>query len=445
MTCPVMLASSRPCGRSLYGADTCIFHCTQTDKDCELFDKELLILLEQEDKLDCAGFIFPEKSQALAGHTFSMDASFRQAIFLGSGEFASTQFLGKADFTGAQFSRANFVETQFAAAVIFARSRFMGEARFTGARFQDSVTWQGAEFAGPVSFAQMRVTGRSDFSRSQFLSTAHFTGARFRAGVNFTGTQFHHKVIFTRARFADEVYFSETKFPSQQESQTETGVEMTEVSFERPEKVHFYLVDAGRISFLKTHLRRVDFTDVVWGRRKNGRAALWDELRPEAVKDYGEIARLYRQLRTNCEKEEDHRGAADFRYGQMEMRRLDVTGGSPLGRFVGQNFSLLACYKALSDYGENPRRASFWIVGVVLAFALLFSWVGLAPSPSLTDKGGPVSVAAALQTSLAAFVMLPRWIPLPLSSLGQWLALIEGLVGPVLIVVWMLAVARAMR
>ncbi len=436
MACAVALGGGQPCGRPLYDGETCIFHSTRVDKDCGLFEKEFAVLLDEDHRHDCSGFIFPEKVRALDGQAFPGDISFRQAIFLGAGVFVRVQFAGKADFTGAQFSRADFTEVQFAGPAVFSRCQFMGEARFVGARFQDTVTFHGARFAGPASFAQARVSGRADFSRSEFAAPAQFTGARFRAGVNFTSTQFHFKVTFSRARFADEAYFSETRFPSVDECHSETGGDMTEVSFERPDKVLFYLIDAGRMSFLKTHLRRVDFKDVTWGRRKNGRTALWDELRPERVKDYAELARLYGQLRNNFEKEENHRAAADFRYGQMEMRRLRAGTGGAISLFLQRHCSLLACYKWLSDYGENPKRAGMWMFGVVIGFAALFSAGGFAT---------PAGFADSLQMSVAAFMLQGELVATPLSIFGRWLVLLEGILGPVLIVVWAMAAARSLR
>lgn len=436
MACTVVLGNGRPCERPGYDGETCIFHSTRVEKDRELFEKELSILLEDDQRPDCSGFIFPEKTRGFDGHVFPADVSFRQAIFLGAGVFASAQFSGKVDFTGAQFTRADFTETQFAGPTTFGRCQFMGEARFLGARFQDAVTFHGSRFTGPASFAQARVAGRADFSRAEFASPAQFTGARFQAGVNFTTTQFHHKVSFSRARFADDAYFSETRFPGPDECHGDTGGDLQEVSFERPDRVLFHRVDASRLSFVKTHLRRVDFKDVTWGRRTNGRAALWDELRPERDKDYAELARLYGQLRNNFEKEENHRAAADFRYGQMEMRRLRAGSGGPLRRFVQRHGSLLACYKLLSDYGENPTRAGLWMIGIVLLFAVLLASGGFA---------APAGLPVAFRTSLAAFILQADPMAVALTTSGQWLVLLEAVIGPVLIVVWVMAVARSLR
>ena len=56
-----------------------------------------------------------------------------------------------------------------------------------------------------------------------------------------------------------------------------------------------------------------------------------DDQRP-GVLDPGQIAGLYRALRTGREDLKDEPGAADFYYGEMEMRRRARTAGNPDGQ-----------------------------------------------------------------------------------------------------------------
>jgi hypothetical protein len=67
-------------------------------------------------------------------------------------------------------------------------------------------------------------------------------------------------------------------------------------------------------------------------------------LRPAAV------AALYRQVRESLEDGKNEPGAADFYYGECEMRRHDTT--RPLGERA-----LLTAYWALSGYGLCAARA----------------------------------------------------------------------------------------
>ncbi|WP_342787015.1 hypothetical protein [Streptomyces tailanensis] len=71
------------------------------------------------------------------------------------------------------------------------------------------------------------------------------------------------------------------------------------------------------------------------------------------------LAPLYRQLRKTFEDAKHEPGAADFYYGEMEMRRHahDIPWGER---------ALLAAYWALSGYGLRASRAVGWL-GLAMA------------------------------------------------------------------------------
>lgn len=444
MACATLMVDGHFCGRPVYEEAACIFHSRQTDKDAQLFAKELEQLLLEHDDLDCSAFVIPGQVSGFQDRVFPGKVSFRQAVFLGAGLFSGARFLGHADFSGAQMGQGDFSEALFDRPTVWAKTRFQGDVRFTGARFHDTVTWRGAQFGGSAVFTRMGIRGRADFSRTRFESKALFTEARFKDGVNFSGALFLGTTDFTRARFADEVYFSETQFPTEDEGTGEPTIEMSAVSFERPEKVHFYRINAGRLSFLKTNLYRVDFTEVTWMHRKNGRAALWDEVRSVGCKDYRELARLYRQIRFNYEGEGERHLAADFRYGEMEMRRRQVTAHNPAGRLFYQNCSLLSLYKVVSDYGENVARPFMWLGIVWFVCGLLIYGFGLLEF-SQDSLGQSPGLAQALQVSLAALTLQSHGLVEPAGMWGRWLMLAEGIIGPILILISAVTVVRSLR
>ncbi|MFD3483475.1 pentapeptide repeat-containing protein [Streptomyces sp. NPDC058665] len=81
-----------------------------------------------------------------------------------------------------------------------------------------------------------------------------------------------------------------------------------------------------------------------------------------------ETAALYRQLRKSFEDGKNEPDAADFYYGEMEMRRKDT--GRPKGERV-----LLTGYWAVSGYGLRVSRALGWLLlAVVLTVALMMLW-----------------------------------------------------------------------
>ena len=78
-----------------------------------------------------------------------------------------------------------------------------------------------------------------------------------------------------------------------------------------------------------------------------------------------EIASLYRALRKRLEDQKDVPGAADFYYGEMEMRRHDHN--SPVSERL-----ILWCYWLVSGYGLRASRALMCLVITILVFAPLF-------------------------------------------------------------------------
>lgn len=99
-----------------------------------------------------------------------------------------------------------------------------------------------------------------------------------------------------------------------------------------------------------------------------------------------DLARVYRQLRKSLEDGKSEPDAADFYYGEMEMRRLDRSRPS------GER-GLLAAYWAVSGYGLRASRALGWLFAAMTATVLAIMLWGLPeddPKPRstgvLTDR-----------------------------------------------------------
>jgi hypothetical protein len=85
------------------------------------------------------------------------------------------------------------------------------------------------------------------------------------------------------------------------------------------------------------------------------------------------IAGLYRALRKGTEESKDEPGAADFYYGEMEMRRRSAAGGERL---------LLWLYWLVSGYGLRASRALAALAATIVLFAFLFWSFGFRPDQS---------------------------------------------------------------
>jgi uncharacterized protein YjbI with pentapeptide repeats len=91
-----------------------------------------------------------------------------------------------------------------------------------------------------------------------------------------------------------------------------------------------------------------------------------------------DIAEIYRDLRKGLEEAKNEPGAADFYYGEMEMRRLagrKPAGGAPRRRMapIWAERTLLNGYWAVSGYGLRASRALITLVIVVTGSAMLYT------------------------------------------------------------------------
>jgi hypothetical protein len=106
---------------------------------------------------------------------------------------------------------------------------------------------------------------------------------------------------------------------------------------------------------------------------------------PALTPDPADVAAVYRQLRKAFEDGKDEPGAADFYYGEMEMRRHDPDG--PLGERA-----LLWLYWAASGYGLRASRALAWLgVAVAVTMLALMAWGVPGTDPRPVTEAVPVA------------------------------------------------------
>jgi hypothetical protein len=119
---------------------------------------------------------------------------------------------------------------------------------------------------------------------------------------------------------------------------------------------------------------------------------------------YGEVERLYRNLKMNYIGEGDNKNAGDFHYGEMEMhRRASKWRWFP---FYWNNL-----YRVLSGYGERPSWALGWLAGFLLGLPLLVWGFGLDRVAGGTSPGF-------LETFTYIFEKATFQRPSPLSNLN---------------------------
>jgi hypothetical protein len=159
-----------------------------------------------------------------------------------------------------------------------------------------------------------------------------------------------------------------------------------------------------------------------------------------------QIAGLYRALRKGREDAKDEPGAADFYYGEMEMRRharrpRDTSTRSPADEVArGQvERAILTVYWLVSGYGLRAWRALAWLAALTAGFAVAFHLAGFTRPPQPYTYWTSLLYAFRATLSLTdSEVQLTAW--------GKLLQALLRLTGPVLLALALLAIrARTKR
>jgi uncharacterized protein YjbI with pentapeptide repeats len=408
------------------------------------------------------------------GSTFSKDVWFDRATFSRTAWFDQVIFSGTAGFDRVTFNG----NAGFGAAI------FKGEARFGGVRFE-----QARQF-GPVLAYRVLVLDDVQFAQPVQIEVSA-TGmccrrARFPGGVQFRlrwarvvldDTDLAAPSILAGIPRLSSEYLTQMEEQIAADRQQELADEISGrpllVSLRRANVAGLGLsnVSAANCHFAGTHnldkLRLesgVSFTTApsplglngyrwsgmqviaeerAWRARRSRRhwvAPQWpawlDDQRPDVL-DPGQIAGLYRALRKGREDAKDEPGAADFYYGEMEMRRHarpsdDPTGQSDATSRGRVERTILTAYWLASGYSLRAWRAVTCLAVVTALLAVAFHLVGFIVPPH------PVSYWTSLLYAFRSTLSLTD-NEVTLTAWGQLLQGILRLTGPVLLGLALLA------
>ncbi|MFB7498718.1 pentapeptide repeat-containing protein [Streptomyces sp. NPDC056161] len=386
------------------------------------------------------------------GAQFSTFAWFPGAQFSGPAQFERAQFSDRAEFAGAQFSgAASFGCARFFGSAGFLQAQFSRDAEFDGVQFADDATFRRARFAAAPLLGPLVCAGVVDMSgavfeapvtleiaargvrceRTRWESTAtvrlrHATADLGHAVLSAPVAVIAHPAPFT----SHEGTLEETLLSSEHGRVRVASVQGVDAA-------HLVLSDTdltdclfsgafhldqlrleGRITFASTptgwHRRGMRLTR--WTRRRtlaeehHWRAQRADQPEPPSGQPLSlrqwrpgshhpgpltpapeNIAVLYRQLRKAFEDGKNEPGAADFYYGECEMRRHDHTGTPK------NEGRLLWAYWLLSGYGLRASRAFTWLLATMSLTVLLLIGFGLPihdPDPATTGtlNGSKISL-----------------------------------------------------
>ncbi|MET7304941.1 pentapeptide repeat-containing protein [Embleya sp. NPDC005575] len=343
--------------------------------------------------------------------TFKERAVFESAVFGYIAIFESAIFAGEADFRSAAVQHhALFHSVTFRGAARFEAATFGGDLRFDRASFErpdhlgpfvcaGRVGLSGAVFGGPVtlSFAARRVECR----RTHWTSTAEIR-------LRYATTDFSHLFVVSPLTLVAEAAPFALSDGRTLEEEAFAGAPDTRVrlvSLRGADTRHLVLADIDLSGCLFTgavHLDRIRLEGVCildtaprrprrWGhgprftpRRTLAEEHHWRAGRPGAARGWNravllgagqvgpaQLEPVYRALRKAQEDAGNQPWAADFAYGEREMRRHDRTGTTRAER------GLLHAYWLLSGYGLRASRALGWLAASIVLTVLLLMWAGI--------------------------------------------------------------------
>jgi len=248
------------------------------------------------------------------------------------------------------------------------------------------IRFNSALFCGDVDFGMVRFNGVVTFDDAIFSGQASFTSATFQARAAFERAEFNSFVDFRWAKFKDEITFDTATFKS-----------LVYFVYARHERNGIVLMmdlepsSVEHIYFSRAELPMFTFHNCRWpqllGREIHG---------DMHERDLLECEELYRAMKQKASLEHDQPQVSNwhFREKLMQLQGLLLPEGvnklvaafgdqalckSTRRRAWWELFTSLAWRRcimlfwfwSLSGFGERPRRAGWWLGGLVL-FPLLF-------------------------------------------------------------------------
>ncbi|MDX2545419.1 pentapeptide repeat-containing protein [Streptomyces sp. WI04-05B] len=372
-------------------------------------------------------------SARFIGATFSAQAQFGKVKFEGAANFRSASFFGAAIFSEAKFAQtAGFDNVVFSSAAKFDQTSFSAATHLGPLVCSGTLHWSGAEFSKPVTIEV--AAPRVRFRRTRFESSAiiraryaevDLTEAVLNGPVSVTA----HPRSFKTNGHSGSVSVGESTLNDQDLSETASISSVRGIDV-----AHLVLTDvdlskcefSGAIQLDKIRLQgnyQLPEAPTAWRRifgvpliRRTSRVTLAEEQYWRALNTKSSsnewlrgphhdrsdanyftptpthLAATYRELRKSLEDARNEPDAADFYYGEMEMRRHDKT------RPAAER-GLLTLYWAFSGYGLRAMRAFASLLTSLCITSALVMMFGLPSSnPTPQTVGAIESGVISLET-----------------------------------------------
>ena len=419
---------------------------------------------------------------------FTTNVWFSEARFSGMKISESDRHPRSADFTGAQFS--GMTE--------FQNVRFGGDAQFSQVRFDHGPMISGVQVSGDLDFGQAQfadcdrlgpaaVAGTLQLGRAQFGSATQVEAAAAAMFCPHAVFERHASLLLRYALVVlDDVIVgepltvaaAESLNPLGQNTPLDEAVISKPPSDVRPRLLSLAGVDCSKLVITDADLSSCHFAGALhldqlrlegncrfagpprrwafawrwppawrWTRRQilaeespwrasqpiapdwpPPRSPFSPPLQPER------LAALYRQLRKAQEDAKNEPGAADFYYGEMEMRRHASTAST------GERI-LLFLYWLTAGYGLRATRALAFLGALIITTTALLTAYGL--SGPAAENAFPARLNQAVLITLNSIVF--RAAGQPLTTPGAYIEMAARFTGPALLALGILALRNRVK
>ncbi|WP_255151691.1 pentapeptide repeat-containing protein [Halorarius halobius] len=373
-----------------------------------------------------------------------------------------------------------------------AAAEFGGRATFDGLSVGGDLSVENALFRDAVTFREVTVGGDAGFESTMFLRYARFDGATVEGRASFRQARFDTTATFADGRFGEPPTFAsadiaegEFRGPVVDADRPVVGLgdctleagRLTQPSGD--ERVVYdcegatlgsVTVDAddGDAPALE-HMRilRTTFDDFDFGQHKDALASSgWrlhtTVLPDDADRSHAQLEDTYRKAKNGAKDTSDREGVSELfikelRYRGRKNRRVMADGEESLrSRATAANAWLgnFLLYRSCG-YGERLWRVIAASVGVILAWALVFSMLpreakrasgltieGLSEPAAVFTPAGIEVLGKNLYFSLVTFTTLGYGDVQPIGTVARVLAGIEAFLGAILIALVVFVLGR---
>ena len=423
---------------------------------------------------------------------FHESVNFERNVFQRVAGFQSVTFFHAARFSGSRFQRAaDFRSVAFHQTAAFSNATFESLAGFARADFRNEAFFRSATFLGRTELGPMTAVGPLDLTSASFsqpaaieLDARRIVGTRVRftaggylrvarAGMDFEGAEFPETFLIaaTPGLKRPRLYSLERA--------NVTGLVISDVALQACRFAGAHNLDRLRIegphSFPQTPkglklgrlggqglpiwfwTRRLTIAEEYEWRatrypknpsgRPHPKRAGWrhQESQPPrwsrgpGIASSHALISSYRALRKGLEDNKDEPGAADFYYGEMEMRRLTRATTYP-------ERAVLTLYWLVAGYGLRGLRPLIWLIGLIFVSAWAFPYIGFEATPLPGHDAPPTSFLESLTFTAANCVSFSGPATNPaLTVAGDALRLLLRFTGPLLIALALLAIRSRVK